>query len=240
VPFLFDYNPILVPLLFCMKNQTRKIIRRDFLKTSALMIAGATTGANAIVAASQSTSQKPAIIAPPLLDLNSLARFVDPLPIPNVIRPSGKRPSPENASQEVSYYRLSMQEMKSKVHRDIPLTRTWGFAGSSPGPTLETDSGKGVLVEWLNELPKQHLFPIDHTVHGADADKPDVRVAIHLHGAKVPPASDGYPEDWRVPGNSALYCYPNQQDAAALWYHDHALGITRLNVYAGLFGMFME
>ena len=239
MPFLFDYNPILVPLLFCMKNQTRKIIRRDFLKTSALMIAGATTGANAIVAASQSTSQKPAIIAPPLLDLNSLARFVDPLPIPNVIRPSGKRPSPENASQEVSYYRLSMQEMKSKVHRDIPLTRTWGFAGSSPGPTLETDSGKGVLVEWLNELPKQHLFPIDHTVHGADADKPDVRVAIHLHGAKVPPASDGYPEDWRVPGNSALYYYPNQQDAAALWYHDHALGITRLNVYAGLFGMFM-
>ncbi len=91
----------------------------------------------------------------------------------------------------------------------------------------------------MNELPKRHLFPIDHNVHGAEADKPEVRVAIHLHGAKVPPASDGYPEDWRAPGKSSLYYYPNQQDAASLWYHDHALGITRLNVYAGLFGMFI-
>jgi len=39
-----------------------------------------------------------------------------------------------------------------------------------------------------------------------------------------------------VPGKSVLYHYPNQQDAAMLWYHDHAMGINRLNVYAGLFG----
>jgi spore coat protein A, manganese oxidase len=32
--------------------------------------------------------------------------------------------------------------------------------------------------------------------------------------------------------------YPNRQDAAMLWYHDHALGINRLNVFAGLFGVF--
>lgn len=38
---------------------------------------------------------------------------------------------------------------------------------------------------------------------------------------------------------SATYYYPNNQEAAALWYHDHALGITRLNVYAGLFGLFI-
>jgi spore coat protein A, manganese oxidase len=41
-----------------------------------------------------------------------------------------------------------------------------------------------------------------------------------------------------VPGKSALYHYPNHQDAAMLWYHDHALGINRLNVVAGLMGMF--
>jgi spore coat protein A len=59
---------------------------------------------------------------------------------------------------------------------------------------------------------------------------------VHLHGAKAPPESDGYPEDWFVPGKSATCYYPNHQEAAMLWYHDHTLGINRLNVYAGLFG----
>jgi spore coat protein A len=93
-----------------------------------------------------------------------------------------------------------------------------------------------LLVEWANELPQTHFLPIDYTVHGADKDKPQVRAMTHLHGAKAPPKSDGYPEDWVVPGKLPLYYYPNQQDAAHLWYHDHALGITRLNIYAGLFG----
>src|SRR5262249_33876087 len=42
-----------------------------------------------------------------------------------------------------------------------------------------------------------------------------------------------------TPQHSALYHYPNQQDAALLWYHDHAMGISRLNQYAGLFGLFV-
>jgi len=68
--------------------------------------------------------------------------------------------------------------------------------------------------------------------------RPDVRAVTHLHGAKAPASSDGYPEDWYVPGKSKLYFYPNQQDAAMLWYHDHTIGLTRLNMYAGLFGAF--
>ena len=35
------------------------------------------------------------------------------------------------------------------------------------------------------------------------------------------------------------YEYPNSQDSGTLWYHDHAMGITRLNVYAGLAGMYL-
>jgi len=62
---------------------------------------------------------------------------------------------------------------------------------------------------------------------------------VHLHGGRTPPESDGYPEKWIVPGQSAKYYYPNKQDAAALFYHDHAMGITRLNAVAGLFGMFI-
>ncbi len=62
---------------------------------------------------------------------------------------------------------------------------------------------------------------------------------VHVHGAKAPPESDGYPEDWYVPGQSRTYHYPNDQAAALLWYHDHAMGINRLNIYAGLFGLYV-
>ena len=60
---------------------------------------------------------------------------------------------------------------------------------------------------------------------------------VHLHGGKVPPESDGNPERWIVPGQSQVCYYPNRQDAAGLFYHDHAMGITRLNAVAGLFGI---
>src|SRR6201999_661344 len=85
----------------------------------------------------------------------------------------------------------------------------------------------------------KHFLPVDHNIHGAEAGKPEGRAVVHVHGAKAPPDADGYPEDWYVPGKSAAYYYPIQQDATALWYHDHAMGITRLNIYAGLFGLFV-
>ncbi|HXW09240.1 MAG TPA: hypothetical protein VD737_01375, partial [Steroidobacteraceae bacterium] len=37
----------------------------------------------------------------------------------------------------------------------------------------------------------------------------------------------------------ATYEYPNENRASTLWYHDHALGLTRLNVYAGPAGFFI-
>jgi len=172
------------------------------------------------------------------LDARSLAQFVDPLPVPEIIQPSGKRPSPDNPSLQVPYYRVAMRQFETKMHRDLKPTRVWVYASSSPGPTFETRSGQGLLVEWANELPEKHFLPIDHGIHGAEADKPEVRAVVHLHGAKVPADSDGYPENWYVPGKSVVYHYPNQQDATMLWYHDHALGINRLNVFAGLFGVF--
>ncbi len=95
---------------------------------------------------------------------------------------------------------------------------------------------------WLSgriELPPQHFLPIDHTLHGAEADKPEVRTVVHLHGGRNSPESDGYPEHWFVPGQSATCYYQNQQEATGLFYHDHAMGITRLNAVAGLMGMYL-
>jgi spore coat protein A, manganese oxidase len=175
----------------------------------------------------------------PLINPASLARFVDPLPIPPVARVAGQRTHAAYPGRQLPYYRVEMRAFKARLHRDIPPTPLWGYEGLFPGPTFETRRGEPLLIEWANALPSQHFLPIDHNIHGAEKDKPQVRAVTHVHGARVPANADGYPEDWYTPGHSALYLYPNGQDAATLWYHDHAMGITRLNIYAGLAGTFI-
>ena len=71
-------------------------------------------------------------------------------------------------------------------------------------------------------------------------DIPEVRTTIHLsHGGHVAASSDGYPEDWITPGHKQRTIYNNRQIAATLWYHDHAMGITRLNAMMGLAGLYI-
>jgi len=41
-----------------------------------------------------------------------------------------------------------------------------------------------------------------------------------------------------TPG-TATFQYPNDQRATGLWFHSHELGLTRLNIYAGLSGMYL-
>jgi FtsP/CotA-like multicopper oxidase with cupredoxin domain len=50
-------------------------------------------------------------------------------------------------------------------------------------------------------------------------------------------AAAGFGGQWG-PG-FATFQYPNDQRASTIWYHDHALGMTRLNVYAGPAGFFL-
>ncbi|MEO2078413.1 MAG: multicopper oxidase [Bacillus sp. (in: firmicutes)] len=169
-----------------------------------------------------------------------LMKFKDPLPIPPVLKPKWK-------TADYTYYEVSMVEKMQSLHSDLPKTKVWGYEGVYPGPTFEVESGERVYVKWQNKLPDHHLFPIDHTVHGAEKEKPDVRTVVHLHGGRTEPASDGYPDAWftkdfHVTGplfEKAVYEYGNQQSSRALWYHDHAIGLTRLNIYAGLAGFYL-
>jgi spore coat protein A len=176
---------------------------------------------------------------PALLNTSRLERFVDALPLPAIARPTGRTARPDGMPGSVACYRGAMREFACKVHRDMPPTRMWGYNGASPGPTFEARSGEPLLIEWRNELPPQHLFAVDHSLHGAEASKPDVRTVVHLHGGRTAPQFDGHPELWYTPGRSGAYFYPNQQEAAALFYHDHAMGITRLNTMAGLVGLYL-
>jgi spore coat protein A, manganese oxidase len=206
--------------------------RRRFIQCSALAAAAA-------LARRAISHSMPRAAAPPVpnLDPNTLARFVDPLPLPVLARPVGTHADLARHGERMQHYRVAMRAISSKLHRDLPPTEMWSYGGTVPGVMFDTRSGEGLSVEWANELPGKHFLPIDHTLHGAEKESPEVRAVVHLHGGKTPPESDGYPEDWYVPGRSRTYHYPNSQDPALLWYHDHAMGINRLNIYAGLFGL---
>jgi spore coat protein A len=162
----------------------------------------------------------------------SLDRYIDPLP-------SLKRLMPHDTHTGADQYRVRMTEISQQMHSQLPPTRLWGYEGQYPGPTIEALRNRPIQVRWENLLPSKHIFNIDPHVHGAMPPAHAVRTVPHLHGARTRSESDGLPEKWFTPGNSALYEYPNSQQAATLWYHDHAIGITRLNVYAGLSGFYL-
>ncbi len=170
------------------------------------------------------TSPKPQ----PELHSLELAPFVDELPLPRRI-----------LAHPHTKTRITMREIHAKVHRDVPATRFWSYGETQLAPSIEVRAGKPIQIEWVNELPKKHFLPIDYTLHGCGHDVPEVRACVHVHGAKARSKDDGQPDDWFVPGKSRTCTYPLEQEAAALWYHDHAMGINRLNMYAGLMGMFL-
>lgn len=132
-----------------------------------------------------------------------------------------------------------------------------------PSFTIEAQRGNPLNVTYLNELTGQTYSDVnlivDQTLHWAmshmgmgDPMMPydgEVPIVTHLHGGEVASESDGGPDAWFTPGLAMLgpswdqgvdqyYYYPNTQEAATLWYHDHALGATRLNVYAGMAGYY--
>ena len=122
--------------------------------------------------------------------------------------------------------------------------------------------GMPVKVLWTNDLvnpngvPLPHLLLVDTTVHCGPTVAGtssyccfEVRTVTHLHGGHIDADSDGHLEAWFSAGFAqtgssfnpqlnGIYSYRNDQESASLWYHDHAMGITRLNVYAGLAGFY--
>jgi FtsP/CotA-like multicopper oxidase with cupredoxin domain len=110
-------------------------------------------------------------------------------------------------------------------------------------------------IMWANpngmETP---LAPFEEFPPGYEEAQSPIPISVHLHGGEVAPTSDGGPDSWWTydgktgseyytaepnGGNDAVFEYPNSQQAATIWYHDHALGMTRLNVVGGLAGFYL-
>jgi len=142
-----------------------------------------------------------------------------------------------------------------QVEKDTPLTVKW----------LNDIKKKQPLLTGIQNL--QALSVIDTSLHWAysldectiDGEVSDcggesslkfegLPIVPHLHGGFTKSEFDGLPEHFFGPGDppellgpkyvSNEYTYDNDQAAGTLWYHDHALGITRLNVYAGMAGFY--
>jgi spore coat protein A len=138
-------------------------------------------------------------------------------------------------------------------------------SASWPGPTLEATKGIKSLIQWGNNLSNvtRHPFTslngnsvVDTSMMwayslpgytGYSIEHDGIPIVTHLHGSHSGPDLDGNPEHFYTPNWSIKgpdwkfknYLYPNDQPAATIWYHDHTLGITRLNVYAGLAGFYL-
>jgi len=222
------------------------ISRRDFLKLSA---AGATS-----LALASKFGRKEAFAA---AGTPNITRFTNRLvhPIPKLDPDTTTYPGSD-------YFEITMSAGTHRFHNQLGVADTLRY-GPMPylGPTIEAKKGRPTVVKFINNLPPTEakhpmVESIDSTVPDSDM-YPGLaggRATPHLHGGFTAPQFDGHPHSWfspdgsqgshyaSLPGaaaNEAIYQYSNEQFAAPLWYHDHAMGITRLNVYAGLAGLYL-
>ena len=157
--------------------------------------------------------------------------------------------TPARASDGVHDCSLSMREIEHEFHPDV-CTRVWAYVQTGhsvdehyAGPLIETSlerNAAALRVLWKNELVDKNLN--DLLEFGARVGMEEFHMLtkshnqIHMHGARVSGSSDGNPMETFHPNEAHGFFYRNEQPAALLWFHDHAMDVTRLNVYAGLYG----
>ncbi len=169
-----------------------------------------------------------------------LAKYVEHVPLPGngivVATPGG-----------TNTYSFTQTQISRQLHPQLPPTPLWayddgsGLAGQagSFGMAVVAQSGTPLTVNYTHGLPATYpsWIPVDTRLTPRGSD---VRVMTHLHGGFVAADSDGNPAitpDGFGPGETQSVIYTNQSPqmpASLLWFHDHGLGTTRLNVFAGL------
>jgi spore coat protein A, manganese oxidase len=232
---------------------TRPLSRRALLK------AGALAGASLAVPAGWLT-WAPAAAAFSYSD--RLRKFIQPLRMVGTGIPIAQPDTATQSWWQpgVTHYTIGIRQFADQLHPDLPFpTRLWGFGQGSAadfrhlGGIIAVKRGTPVQITFRNSLPARHILPVDRSIMGTDNQ--DNRADVHLHGGFVPWTSDGGPHAWWdpdghkgpsfvnnavlrpgqvVPANEAEYYYPNDQGSRLAWYHDHSIGTTRLNAYAGI------
>jgi FtsP/CotA-like multicopper oxidase with cupredoxin domain len=133
--------------------------------------------------------------------------------------------------------------------RTLPLSTIYGFNGTFPGPMINAEYGKPVLIRFLNRLDENPLG-LDRQDFGA----PDWSFLTHLHNGHTAPESDGNPHYSALfgprgygynPGQYVDNLYLNwpaggddREKQSFFWFHDHRMDHTGANVYKGMVGLY--
>lgn len=146
------------------------------------------------------------------------------------------------------------------------FTNGGGLGVTFPARSFVVQRGQPVTVHWYNNLvdgadnPLPHLVGVDQTISmqtdPAGAPINGVPIAVHHHGGDSAAEFDGGPDQWFTPKRRQIgpgitaanstpgadhltYTYQNSDEASMHWYHDHGEGVTRINAYAGLAGLYV-
>ncbi|HET9701191.1 MAG TPA: multicopper oxidase domain-containing protein [Burkholderiales bacterium] len=231
------------------------VSRRDFLRSAGAL------GVASMAAPSALFPQKAiAQAVTAALNAKQVPQFVQILP--NPLDPAFIY-QPDVAGGNAYTLRITefTQQLGLAGARGTPLSTTlWGYGTAAqqstfPGRTFELQQGQPITVTYVNDLvdaqgaPLPNRMPVDTTLDwanpGAVGGLFPVPAVAHLHGGDSAYLSDGLPDAWETPDGqrgrlfATPYTYENNQEAGTLWYHDHALGITRTNVYMGLAGFYI-
>jgi spore coat protein A, manganese oxidase len=235
--------------------------RRRFIKMGALAGAGLAvarpfSGTRALAFAQSPTKIRKFAVELPGLGPSGANRIGQYLPL-------ATKHSIRFAGQTTDLYNLVATGFRQTMHPDLPgKANFFGYSDLNTldqkylGGIIVAKRGTPTMLTMTNLVPPQHILPVDPTLMAGPngqmvGDLPTNRIAVHLHGGLTPWFSDGTPFQWftpegmhgpsfmNVPGfpglpGTGVYYYPNDQSARLVWYHDHAIGITRLNAYAGL------
>jgi FtsP/CotA-like multicopper oxidase with cupredoxin domain len=133
--------------------------------------------------------------------------------------------------------------------RKLPLSTIYGFNGTFPGPRINAEYGKPVLVRFENHLDENPLG-----LDRQDFGSPDYSFLTHLHNGHTAPESDGNPHysmnfgpkaGGYAPGTSVDNLYLNwpaggddREKQSFFWFHDHRMDHTGSNVYKGMVGLY--
>ena len=219
-----------------MTDTTRRRFLQYGMAGGAALVLPAAAGRSLASAGTSRAAARPGSAAA----ASQLRKFVEPLPVPGagivVATPSGR-----------DRYSFTQREIRRQLHPDLPPTPLFayddgsGLAGQagSFGMALVAQSGTPVHVSYTHRLPETYpdWIPVDTRLTPLGRQ---LRAMTHLHGGFVAADSDGNPTvtpDGYGAGQTQHALYTNQlpqMPASLRWFHDHAMGATRLNVFAGL------
>ncbi len=174
-----------------------------------------------------------------------LASFRQPLQVPPVLDMTAG-----------GAFTLTATHLTRQLHPALPSpTHVWSYVGTGAtdpnpggyqgflGPTVVVEEGTPVTATYVNALDASYgsvpWLPCDQNFTSNQDDA--VRLLTHLHGGVVHGQMDGNPavDVGYTRDQAQTVWYGNEQRGGLLWYHDHGMGNTRLNVWAGLAGAYV-